>query len=483
MDVSVQSPEVRVESVPLVVDLDGTLIKTDLLVESAVRLLRRNPFYLFAFAWWLLAGKHVLKREVARRVRIDPALLPYNQEFLRYLEGQQAAGRKLVLATASPALLAGGVFRLHGLFDELFSSDDSTNLAGHHKRDALVARFGYRGFDYAGNARPDLLVWRSARKSILVNPSPGLEARARAIGNFDQVFSSAVPALRAWARSLRLHQWLKNLLVLAPLVAAHAWTDPLALIAASTLFVAFCLTASAVYQINDVVDLDADRSHRRKRGRPIAAGDLSILAALGTAVLLLAAGLAIAWQVSLVAFWLLALYLGLTFAYSFVLKSHALIDLVALASLYTLRIIAGAAAIMVVPSYWLLAFSMFIFLSLAALKRCSELQRQGALAEGGRTGRGYRSEDLPYLTSFGTSAGSAAVVILALYINSGETAGRYGTPEFLWLLCPLLVYWIGRMWIKTGRGEMHDDPIVFAAIDRGSQATAVLGMMLLVAAI
>jgi 4-hydroxybenzoate polyprenyltransferase len=297
------------------------------------------------------------------------------------------------------------------------------------------------------------------------------------------VFANDASTLGAFLRSLRMWQWLKNLLVLAPLFAAHRWGDTGAVIDALTVFLSFCLTASATYHFNDIVDLDADRSHPNKRRRPMAAGDIPITLGVGAAMLLLVSGLLLAWQVSMAVLSLMLLYLLVTGAYSFFLKSRAVIDLVVLAGLYTLRIVAGALALGVMPSFWLLAFSMFLFLSLSALKRCAEL-RSASLPPGAfLPGRGYEGSDLPFLTGFGASLGSGAVVILALFINSAETARQYALPELLWLLCPLLVYWIGRMWIKTGRGEMHDDPIVFASKDKVSVVLALLGLVVVFAAV
>lgn len=481
-EAAVSTQDAADAAVPLVVDLDGTLINTDLLAESAVRLLRRNPLYAFLFPVWLLFGRHVLKREIAKRVRIDPTLLPYNEEFLEYLRSEHAAGRQLVLATASSALLARGVFQLHGLFAELLCSDDRTNLAGARKRDALVARFGQGGFDYAGNGANDLAVWRHARKSIVVNPGRRVAARARALGNTDKVFARRAALPHALLRSLRLHQWVKNILVFAPLVAAHLWSDPAKVLSAVMMFFAFSLTASAVYQINDIADLDHDRAHARKRKRPIASGDLPIFNAIVAATCLLAGGLALGWLVSGGAFLLLIVYLAVTSAYSLALKAIAAIDVVVLACLYTIRILAGAEAVDVVASYWLLAFAMLLFLSLAILKRCAELAAKAASSADAQerpAGRGYRVQDLASLTSLGTALSAGAVVILTLYINEGIAARHYEHPALLWLLCPLMVFWMARMWLVTGRGQMHDDPIVFAARDRASQWTGLIALALI----
>jgi 4-hydroxybenzoate polyprenyltransferase len=466
---------------PLVVDLDGTLLRTDMLYESAVRLLRANPLYIFVLPFWLLAGRHVLKRELARRVDIDVALLPRNEAFVDHLQAEAGRGRTLVLATASHELLARRAYEHWGLFQDLLCTGEGGNLKGPRKRDALLARFGPGGFDYAGNDAADLQVWGSARRALVVNASASVERRARALGNTERVFRDRSARAGILVRSWRVHQWAKNLLVFVPLLAAHLWGDADALMATMLTFTAFCLCASAIYQLNDLLDLDADRKHPRKRLRPIASGRLSIPLAFGSAIALGAGGLAIAAAVSFPVLALLVGYIGLTTAYSYAIKKQAVVDVVTLAALYTVRIIAGAAAVEVVPSFWLLAFSMFLFLSLGTLKRCAELLN--APPEGRDVaGRGYRAEDLPYLTGFGAAAGTGSVVILALFVNSVETTAHYSRPELLWLLCTVLVYWIGRMWLKTGRGEMHDDPVVFAAKDAVSRWSAAIALACIVLA-
>ena len=471
------------DPVPLVVDLDGTLIKTDVLVESVVRLLRRNLLYLFLLPVWLVRGKQALKCELAKRVNLEAALLPYNPAFLDYLRGQHGAGRTLVLATASHTQPARAVAEHLGIFSQVLATDAERNLAGPQKREALLALFGAKGFDYAGNASPDLTIWPWARRAILVNPERGIEAKARVLTQVESVFSDRKPLLRVTVRAIRVHQWLKNLLVFLPLVAAHAWGDPASIVRSLLAFVAFSLCASAIYVINDALDLDSDRAHSRKRFRPLAAGDLSLLFGGFLVPLLLAGGLAIAAAVSINFLLVLLVYVLATCAYSFALKSYVLVDVLMLAALYTLRVIGGAAAIDVFPSFWLMALSMLLFTSLALVKRCAELESLRASQKDSARGRDYHVMDLPNLTSLGTSAATGAAVILALYINSPDVAVHYRTPQALWLLCPLLMYWTGRMWLITGRGGMHDDPIIYSAKDKPSWVVAGLGLLLILVAI
>ncbi len=463
-------------TLPLCVDLDGTLIRSDVLLESVTLLIKRNPLYLFRLPIWLLKGRAAMKAEIAKRVELDPEALPYNREFIQWLELERSSGRQLWLCTATTERLATGVAAHLNLFDGVLASDEVTNLAGSHKADRLVERFGDGGFDYCGNESRDLAIWKRARGAIVVNGGRRLEQQAGRQANVMRTFSSSARPLRALIRALRPHQWAKNALILVPLLAAHLATDldrwQRALIAA----VAFCLCASSVYIINDLLDLAADRTHRTKSKRPFAAGDLSLLTGWILAPLLLTAAV-------LLSVWLpgkfqlvFALYYATTLAYSFGLKGRVLVDTLTLAALYTLRIIAGAAAASVALSFWLLLFSVFLFLSLAFVKRFTELdglRRQRRLRA---AGRGYHVEDLAILQSLGTAAGYMSVLVLALYINSPAIESLYRHPKIIWLLCVLMLYWVSRVWMKAQRGEMHDDPVVFALKDRVS-----LGVGLLVA--
>lgn len=466
----------------LCVDLDGTLLRSDLLVESALVLLGRRPWMLAAMAWWLVAGgKARLKAEVAGRVDMDPATLPWDNRVLALV--QAAQGRHRVLCTASDAALAKAVADHLGCFEEVLASDGTTNLAGHEKARRLVERFGSRGFDYAGNAYPDLEVWAHSRAAIVVNAGAGLARKAARHAPVQQHLPREGGGLRAWLRALRLHQWLKNLLVFVPLLAAHRALEPGASLAAGLAFLAFGLVASGVYILNDLLDLPSDRQHARKKHRPFASGSLPLVQGLVLAPVLTVAGLVLGWLINPLFAAVLGGYYLLTLAYSLMLKRITLLDVMALASLYTVRIIGGAAAIGSGLSFWILAFSVFIFLSLALLKRYTELH---ALLQRGRhraAGRGYAVDDLPLLQSLGGAAGYLSVLVLALYIDSPEGAALYPTPQALWMLCPLLLYWISRAWVVAHRGNMHDDPIVFAVRDRVSQAVAVIGAAVVLVAL
>lgn len=467
---------------PLVVDLDGTLIRTDMLVESASQFLIQNPFQFFKPLLWLLRGKTVLKTELAERVALDPSALPYNVDVLDWLHAEKQAGRRLVLATASHRVLAEQVAQHLHLFDEVLATEGNTNLKSTAKAQALIERFGEGGFDYVGNDWPDMQVWAKAHTAHVVDAPASLLSRAQSHGNVGQVFNSGMPSkLVAMLKAMRLHQWMKNLLVFVPLMAAHQYTDASRDVLALMAFVIFSLTASSVYLLNDLVDVQDDRHHARKRHRSFASGALSLI--MGWAawpVLLLVAVVLSAWLMPVLFSVSLGVYFVLTVAYSLQLKQLAVVDVLTLAALYTLRIIAGAAAIDVALSFWLLLFSMFIFLSLALIKRYSELKvARDAGKTGALRGRGYEPDDLELVSSLGGSSGFIAVLVLALYIQDGQAAHLYATPQVIWLACPVMLFWISRAWLIAHRGRMHDDPIVFALKDKVSWGVGVFMVFVL----
>ncbi|RKR42910.1 UbiA family prenyltransferase [Paraburkholderia sp. BL17N1] len=470
---------------PLVVDLDGTLIRSDILIESGFAYLKAAPQRFYEPLLWLArGGKPGLKAGLADATNVDVAVLPYDATVLQWLKVERDAGRSLVLATASHERYAQAISAHLGIFDKTFATNGSINLSAHNKRDTLVAEYGEKGFDYAGNSHDDLAVWQSADRAYVVNPSNGVERAARKIGNVERVIESRPPATKTWAKSLRLHQWLKNLLIFLPLLAAHKLSSPELTLAALLAFLTFGLCASSVYLLNDLLDLEDDRHHPVKRKRPLASGALPLTWGLALFPVLLVVAFVTAWfflpwQFCAALFG----YYVLTLAYSMFLKRQVMVDVVVLAMLYTMRIIAGTAAVDAQLTFWLLAFSMFIFLSLALVKRYAELHSMKARGLVKTRGRGYVASDLSLISSLGTSSGYLAVLVLALYIQDAKTAGMYRHPQVIWLACPLLLYWVSRTWIIAHRGLMHDDPIVFAARDRVSLAVVVLCGLIFWAAI
>ncbi|HJW03519.1 MAG TPA: UbiA family prenyltransferase [Azospira sp.] len=467
-----ESPQTT--QVPLCVDLDGSLIATDLLHESVFGLLKTRPWLVFCLPLWLLGGKAQLKTRLAALVEPAVETLPYQPELLAMLDAERRAGRAIILATASAQRHAEAVAAHLGLFDRVLATSATTNLSAANKARVLCDIFGERGFDYVGNSGDDLAVWAHSRGGYLVGCSPAMIERARGQTEVLGVFERARPGLLAYLRALRVHQWLKNLLVFLPLLAAHRLQDGSATLAAALAFVAFSLCASSVYLLNDLLDLPSDRAHVRKRKRPFASGLLPVAHGTWLMPLLLLAAALIGLQLPPLFAAALGGYFVLTLAYSIWLKNQVIVDVLLLACLYTSRVLAGAAATRIEPSFWLLAFSMFIFLSLAMVKRYSEMLVVLAQQKSTAPGRGYSTADLPVLIALGTSSGMMAILVVALYVNSPEVVLLYRHPWMLWLLPLGLLYWISRIWMKTHRGEMHDDPLVFAATDWQSLAVGLL---------
>lgn len=457
------------QTAPLVVDLDGTLTPTDTLVESVFALLRQRPWMVFALLLWLVRGRAGFKAQVAAAGRLAVQHLPWRREFLDWLRAERAAGRSVWLATAAHQQIADDVAAALPLFDGVLASRKGVNLKGETKLAAIRARLGAR-FCYAGDSRADLPIWAAAEAAVLVGVSPALAARVHAAGvRVEREFAAAPVGLGLWLKAIRVHQWVKNLLIFVPLLTSFSFTDPLRLGLALLAFAAFSLAASGTYLMNDLWDLEHDRQHVRKRERPLASGRLPLQQGVLAAALLLGGGLLLALLASWPFVAMLLGYVLLTTAYSWVLKSYVLMDVLALALLYTYRVVAGGVVAGIQLSPWLLAFSVFIFLSLALVKRCAELVLLAQEGKAATRGRDYRVSDLVVLWPLGVGAGLCAVLVFGLFLGSVDAQRAYGQTDALWLVGVGLIYWLARMWIKTSRGEMHDDPIVFALKDRGSR--------------
>lgn len=478
----------------LFVDLDGTLIRTDLLVEASLKLLKRNPLNLFRLAAWLLKGRTVIKDKVAELIDLDADSLPYEKELIEHLKEQKRDGKQLILATASHHKYARKIAAHLGIFDHTIATTSEVNLKGARKLAAIKEFCDDSAFSYAGDSPADRPIWKESSSSILVNASPRDVEAARARSKDHKVIETRPPLAIAFLKEMRVHQWAKNTLIFVPLLTSHAYLEPNAVLTAVLAFFCFSLLASGVYFFNDLMDLDADRRHVRKRNRPLASGDLPITSGIaGAAVFpLLAFGTA-ALFLPLQFIAALALYFVLTLAYSFRLKRVSTADVMTLAVLYTLRVIAGALALNIAMSSWLLAFSVFIFVSLAYLKRYIEVEamtsdhsnghashEQGSNAHGSNekesnvSGRGYTASDSETMFCLGIANATAAVLVLALYLNSVEVAQLYRGPEILWLLCFLMLYWSNRIWVGARRRKIGDDPVLFALTDNVSRLIGVI---------
>jgi 4-hydroxybenzoate polyprenyltransferase/phosphoserine phosphatase len=454
---------------PLVLDLDGTLLRTDTLVESVLRLAAGDPLGLAAATAALRQGRAAFKRRVANAHTLDATTLVYNDDVLALARTAREEGRPVYLVTAADQSVADGVAAHLGIFDAVYASDGTRNLKGSAKAAFLVDRFGAGGFDYAGDAEADLAVWRSAAQAIVVSPGNGLLRRVNAISNDVVVLGgapSAATRARVWVRALRIHQWAKNILVFVPMLGAHR-LNPHTAAQALTAFIAFSLCASSVYLLNDLLDLPHDRLHPTKRTRPFASGTLKLSRAPLMIAACLGGGFVLALTLPLHFLFMLAVYYACTVTYSFGLKRKPVWDVMMLALLYTLRVFAGAAATDIPVSPWLLAFSMFLFFCLAVVKRQTELVQHLRNGKAEKlSGRGYLPEDLPMLSSMAASSGYMAVLVMALYVNSGDVLPLYRHPTALWALCPMLLFWVSRVLMLSHRGLLHDDPVVFALRDR-----------------
>ncbi|MCA0269329.1 MAG: UbiA family prenyltransferase [Bacteroidetes bacterium] len=466
------SPRIASAQRLFVVDLDGTLVATDTLWESLL-LLRQHPRRALSLPRWLGLGKTGFKVRMADTVVPDPAALPYRAEVHALIAEARAAGDVIVLATAADQRIAEAVADYMGGFDAVLATDATTNLSGSAKKAAIEKLAAGRPFAYAGDALVDVPIFQAADRAMLVAPSSSTRRTVQAACPQVEVVAEQPSTLRSALRALRMHQWAKNLLVAVPLLTAMHGSSAAGWLRVAVAFVAFSFVASSVYLVNDLLDVASDRAHPRKRSRPIASGSLSIPAALGLAAVLLAAGLGMGAALGTGFFVVLTIYYGLTTAYSLHLKRLALVDVLTLAALYGLRIVAGAVAVGVPLSLWLLSFSTFLFFSLALVKRYTELLDAEA---SGRTvaGRGYTAADRPLVGTVGVGAALMAVLVLALYVSSEHVRGLYAQPAWLWGAFPLLLFWTTRIWMLTYRGQMHDDPIVFALRDRTSLTVATL---------
>jgi 4-hydroxybenzoate polyprenyltransferase len=468
---------------PLYVDLSGTLVATDLLWESFLALVRTRPLDALLTPLRLAMGQTRFQAWLADRVELDMATLPYRADVLAYLEEEKRKGRKIVLTTSADERLARRIADYLGIFESLIASSRDFNCTGEARLRAIQADSGRGGFDYIGHSIADLPVWKSARKGFVVSSNKALLRAMAAVSTPARVFDAPVNQPRAMLKAVRPHQWVKNLLVLVPVVLAHKLFDLAHVIPGLIGLVAFCLSASAVYLVNDLLDLPADRNHPRNKNRPLATGKLSIPVALVMTAALLLAAVLLCLTLPRTFAGVLVLYLILTTCYSVFLKRKLMVDVIALAGLYTLRVLAGGQATGDVISPWLMGFSTFFFLSLAFVKRYVELDTQ--FEQPGKIGgRGYFASDIDMIRSLGPTSSYMCILVIALYISSPEVQHLYRRPWLLWVICPVLLYWISRIWFLAHRHEMVHDPVVFALTDKQSYLTGLLlGLTLLLAAI
>ena len=459
-------------SVPLCVHCEGVLLRTKVFHEAIFLFIKRNPLNVFLLPFWFLARKPALIRQMSDEVRINWRTTPLAEHVVERMRAAHDGNREVYLLTSMPRTWASGLCAEFEASKMIFTGEEFSENSAEETAARLTKLFGLRGFDYIGDGRRDLPICKAARQAIVVGAARGEIARGE---NPPAVIPKDRAGPLTFLKMIRVHQWLKNFLVWVPLLAAHRLTSLHDMTIGAVAFLAFSFCASAVYVLNDLLDLESDRQHVRKRNRPIAAGKISVIQALITALLLLLTAACLALGVSPLFALTVGIYFAMTLAYSLRLKRQVIVDVMLLAGLYTIRVVAGAVATTVVPSFWLLAFSMFLFLSLAVVKRYSEMLITLSQEKQYAAGRGYSVEDLPVLLSLGVGAGIAAIVVLALYINDPATSKLYPATLWLWPVPPLMLYWVSRVWMKAHRGEMHDDPVIFAISDWQSLVTVVLG--------
>ncbi|MFK0272425.1 UbiA family prenyltransferase [Ensifer sp. NPDC090286] len=463
--------------IPLCVDLDGTLLAADTLWEGAAIILLRNPLMLFPMLFWLAKGKARLKHEVALRSGRRAEDWPYRQAVIDRLAEEKKNGRELVLVTGAAPSVANDIAAHVGMFSSVMHSTDALNLTSSNKRRALVERFGDGAFDYMGNSRDDIAVFEVARRAIVVSPDAAAE-KWRRNHDAERLDTGKVSAL-APLKSIRVHQWAKNVLIGVPMILNHEVLHFDAIVSVIIAFFAFSFLASAVYVINDLSDLANDRRHAKKRYRPLASGQMSVPTALVLAGCLIVASVALTLLLPWKFAGVLAFYACATTAYTFVLKRKLLVDVFTLAGLYTTRIVAGAAATGTELSFWLVSFAIFFFLSLALVKRYVELHEFEDKDGGNVPGRGYLAVDFEMVGQAGVASAFTSALVLALYVHSKELQEMYTTPWALWPLCPLVLYMLLRIWMLARRGMLHEDPVVFIMRDWRSQLTMLIGALLI----
>lgn len=456
------------------VDLDGTLIKSDLLLESILLLIKRNPLSAFMVPLWLLKGRANLKHQLAKRVDIPYQLLPQNPEFHTYIKQQDEAGRDIVLISASNQQQVREISDHWGVFIDAVGSDEQVNLKAETKLLRIMELNQQSEFSYAGNSSADIPIWQEADEVVMVNCAESLARKLKHKNDSIMRFDSSESNLHRFFLAMRPHQWLKNGLLFLPLILSHQVDQSALLLQAFIGFVSFCLCASSVYFLNDMLDLNSDRQHQSKRFRPFAAGHLPLIYGFLGVPLLLIAAFAVALLLPGEFIRILFLYWVLTTLYSFYLKRLIIIDVLTLATLYTLRIVAGSAAISVVTTVWLLSFSFFLFLGLAIVKRFVEYSNLLMMEKTNTEGRGYTTASLKMLSIAGICSSLIAVAVFAVYINAPDTTELYANPQLLWLICPLLLVLLGRIWRFAQKGKLDEDPVLFAVSDHPSQGITLL---------
>ena len=457
------------ELYPIVVDLDDTLVLTDTLHENLITLIKNNPVEIFKLPTKLTNGKAAFKNYVYQNSQLEVDSLPYRKELIEYLTVKKQEGHKIILATAANEEIANTVAAYLGIFDQVLGSSSSHNLRGENKLQAIQQYVG-KEFIYAGDHSVDLPIWKVSKGAIIAGNKTSELSKELAKHNIPviKLFENPKVTLKTWVKAIRVHQWLKNGLLFVPLLVSFNFLEISKLLEVFLAFIAFSLGASATYILNDLWDLSNDRKHKRKCKRPFASGVISIPKAVKASIILLTTSFILSYWVSPAFFLIFILYLIITTLYSLKFKKEVLVDITILSILYTMRILAGGVVSNIGLSYWLISFSIFIFLSLATMKRCGELVSMADSPKNSIVGRGYSKSDLNILWPLGISSYIGAIILFGLYINDPITISNFNLSEGLWGVQLVLFYLVGNLWIKTKHGFMHDDPIVYLIKDKKS---------------
>lgn len=459
---------------PLVLDVDGTFLKTDMLLESFWQALGRHPLACLSACSRNLTDRAALKRELAELAGLRVDLLPVNPDIAELARQSRKRGRAVVLASGSDESLVTALAREHGIDSKVFASDGKTNLTGTRKADRLIGAFGEGGFDYAGDGPVDRPVWEAAENAIIVGDHPQLARRLARGGTNVEEFGGGW-RLRDLLRALRPHQWVKNVLLFLPLIAAHRF-DLAGFLVVLFAAIAFSLAASTIYVVNDLLDLEADRLHPTKKNRPFASGAVPISVGMFTALFTGLFALGMAAAISWPMLGIVALYMTLSLAYSLRLKRLRWVDIATLAGLYTLRVIAGAVAAKVVASGFLVAFIFPTFIALGCVKRLTELTL--AKSDARLPGRGYGRADRGDLLNVAVLGITGSLLTFFLYSFTEAADALYPNVWQLWLALIPLAAWQIRMVLLGWRGKQDYDPIVFAMRDK--YGLALIALMLTV---
>jgi len=470
-------------AIPLYVDLDDTLIGTDILWEQIIRLAFQKPFLIPLMICVSFRGKALFKKWLSERVEVPVEHLPWSEVVVDHVRKHKDKGGSVILATATHRNIAFKINEHLGIFDAVLATNGDTNLKGSSKAEAIAeynASLNERHYAYVGDSASDIPIWEKASEAWMVSRSHSLESQCRkAVPHLKVLESRGIGYFSSWITLLRIRQWSKNVLLFLPLLLAHKTTSPAVIISTSVAALSFCFAASGVYLFNDCSDVFKDRSHPLKKRRPLASGAIPLWRGVMASLILIVLAVSLALSSVGKGFALiLLLYLFSNVLYTCWIKSVAILDVVLLSLFYSLRIFAGGVASNVEVSKWLLAFSLFFFLCLAFGKRYQEifLLKSSEVTE---HTRGYIPNDQSIISICGISAGFVSVMVLVLYVNSPEVLKLYRTPDLLWLLAPLGIYWIARFWMLVARGLMHDDPVFFALKDRVSWGIGAAVLLLL----